>query len=222
MLAHEDGGFFRHDGFSKTAIRDSLVRNLEAGRYVRGASTITMQLAKNLFLRREKTLARKVQEVILTWWLESALEKKEILELYLNVIEYGPSIYGIRAASRHYFGHEPDILTPAEAAFLACVLPNPKRFHSAYDRGSLGSRMTNRVRRFLRHMGSRGRISRDALAHGVSELESLRFHRRAAPLASHGLPAGAARLPFATPGAFREIDAVAATDEDPQTGEVWQ
>ncbi len=215
VIAHEDGAFLRHSGFSRGAIRDSLVRNLQAGRYVRGASTITMQLAKNLFLQREKTLARKVQEVILTWWLESALAKKDILELYLNVIEYGPGIYGIRNATNHYFGHDPAFITPAEASFLACVLPNPKRFHEAYNRGTLTGPMLNRTRRFLRHMASRGRISRGALSHGLAQLESFRFHRAGQPPTSTSTPPGAARLPFATPGAFREIDPITATNEDP-------
>ena len=217
VIGHEDGAFLRHSGFSRGAIRGSLVRNLEAGRYVRGASTITMQLAKNLFLKREKTLARKVQEVILTWWLESALSKRDILELYLNIIEYGPGIYGIRNASNHYFGHDPAFITPAEASFLACVLPNPKRFHAAYDRGTLTGPMLNRTRRFLRHLASRGRINRGALSHGLAQLESFRFHRAGQPPTSTSTPSGAARLPFATPGAFREIDPVTATNEDPPT-----
>lgn len=199
VLGHEDAGFFRHGGFAPWAIRDALLRNLREGRYVVGASTITMQLAKNLFLHREKTLARKVQEVLLTWWLESSLEKREILELYLNVIEYGPAIYGIRNAAWHYFGRDPEELSPAESAFLAIILPAPKRFHTSYEEGSLGVRMGNRVRRFLRHMHARGRLDDEALVFGLSEIDTLRFYREGAPLpAPRVVPGNAGALPFAT------------------------
>ena len=125
VISHEDGAFYDHGGFAPWAIRDALVRNLQEGHYVVGASTISMQLAKNLYLQREKTIARKVQEVILTWWLENALNKEEILELYLNVIEYGPSVYGLRHAAAYYFGREPIELSPAESAFLACMFRRP-------------------------------------------------------------------------------------------------
>ena len=126
VVSHEDGGFYRHGGFAPWAIRDALVRNLKEGRFVLGASTISMQLTKNIFLNREKTLGRKAQEVVLTWWLENEFTKDEIIELYLNVIEYGPGVYGITNASKYYFGRLPEELSPAEAAFLACVLPSPK------------------------------------------------------------------------------------------------
>lgn len=199
VLAHEDAGFFRHGGFAPWAIRDALERNLREGRYVVGASTITMQLAKNLFLHREKTLARKVQEVILTWWLESALEKPSILELYLNVIEYGPSVYGIRNAALHYFGRDPSELSPAESAFLANILPNPKLYHHQYERGQLSNSMRNRIERLLRHMNARGRIDEAALEFGVAELANFSFHREGAPPPPAREVAGTAgELPFRT------------------------
>lgn len=175
VLAHEDGGFFGHHGFSVGSIRDALVANLKAKRYVRGASTITMQLAKNLFLQREKTLARKVQEAILTWWLESALPKAQILELYLNVIEYGPAIYGIRSASEHYFGRPPSELTLAQSAFLASILPAPKLYHGQFQRGSISSSMANRMKRLIRHMNARGRIDQTAMDAAIAEVDAFRF-----------------------------------------------
>jgi hypothetical protein len=175
VVAHEDGGFFSHHGFALWAIRDALVRNLREGRYATGASTITMQLAKNLFLHREKTLVRKIQEVILTWWLEKALEKRDILELYLNVIEYGPSIYGIRQASWHYFGRDPSELTPAQSAFFATILPAPKRYYGQFDRGTISDSVATRMRNLLRRMNERGRIDADALAHGLAEVDHFRF-----------------------------------------------
>jgi hypothetical protein len=198
VVGHEDAGFFRHDGFSVGSMREALIRNLEEGRFVRGASTITMQLAKNLFLHREKTLARKVHEVILTWWLESALDKSEILELYLNIIEYGPSIYGITHAADHYFGRPASELSAAEAAYLACLLPNPKGYYTSYERGSLTRAMRNRTERFLRHLQSRNRIDEVALQEGLAQLESFTFYRPGGSVARRVLNGRAGDLPFAS------------------------
>ena len=181
VISHEDGGFFEHGGFAPWAIRDALVRNLEEGRYVVGASTISMQLAKNLYLQREKTLARKAQEVILTWWLENALTKEQMLELYLNVIEYGPNVYGLRNAAAYYFGREPSELSPAESAFLACMLPSPKRYHVSYERGALTRSMKNRSQRLLEHMAKRERIGPEALAYGMAELQDFHFRQDGDP-----------------------------------------
>jgi hypothetical protein len=181
VISHEDGAFYEHGGFAPWAIRDALVRNLQEGRYVVGASTISMQLAKNVYLQREKTIARKVQEVILTWWLENALNKDEILELYLNVIEYGPSVYGLRQAAAYYFGRQPLELSPAESAFLACMLPSPKRYHVSYEREALTRSMKSKMRRLLEHMAKRERIGPEALQYGLAELENFQFRRPGDP-----------------------------------------
>jgi hypothetical protein len=127
VLTTEDGGFPRHHGFNHAAIRASIIANLKARGFVRGASTITMQLAKNLFLTREKTLSRKLQEIVLTDYLEQTFTKDELMELYLNVIEFGPAVYGITEASRHFFGRSPAELNLAESLFLASLLPAPMR-----------------------------------------------------------------------------------------------
>jgi hypothetical protein len=177
VLGHEDGAFFTHSGFSQWSIREAIVRNLRAGRYVMGASTISMQLVKNVFLRREKTLARKVQEVLLTWWIESAMSKERILELYLNVIEYGPSVYGIRNAAHHYFGVAPADLTPGQSAYLASILPNPPEYHSHWEARSIPTSFQNRVSRFLRRLGERGRYDEAAVNEGLAELPNMRFYR---------------------------------------------
>jgi hypothetical protein len=182
VISHEDARFYDHGGFAPWAIRDALVRNLQEGRYVVGASTISMQLAKNLYLQREKTLARKVQEVILTWWLENALNKDEILELYLNVIEYGPSVYGLKNAAAHYFGRTPSELSPAESAFLANILPSPKRYHVYYERDALSKSIRNKMERLLEHMAKRERIGPEALAYGLAELEPFDFQQDTDPL----------------------------------------
>ena len=210
VLAHEDAGFFRHRGFSVPSVERALVRNLREGRFVLGASTISMQLAKNLFLTRQKTLARKVQEVLLTWWLETAMSKKKLIELYLNVIEYGPGLYGIRNAARHYFGRDPDELSPAEGAFLACVLPSPRLMHNHYTQGRLGPSMRERMGRLMRHMRARGRLDEAALAYGLSELQAFRFHRGGGPPEHRVIPGQAGRLPFST---------VVSSDEDWDTWE---
>jgi len=177
VISHEDARFYDHGGFAPWAIRDALVRNLQEGRYVVGGSTISMQLAKNLYLQREKTLARKVQEVILTWWLENALNKDEILELYFNVIEYGPGLYGLKNAAMHYFGRMPSELSPAESAFLASILPSPKRYHVYYERDALTKSIRTKMERLLEHMAKRERIGPEALAHGLAELEQFNFQQ---------------------------------------------
>ncbi len=197
VLGHEDGGFFAHRGFATHAIRLALVRNLRAGRYVYGASTITMQLVKNIFLHREKTLARKVQEVLLTWWIESVMSKERILELYLNVIEYGPGIYGIRNAAQHYFGRNPGELGPAESAYLASILPNPKAYHSYWHDDSVPEHFRERVARFLRVLGDRGRYDREAVQHGLEQLAHFDFHHPGdAPPSPPVVRGGTALMPF--------------------------
>ncbi len=196
VLAHEDAGFFDHSGFAVYAIRDALVRNMREGRYVQGASTISMQLTKNLLLHREKTIARKLQEVLLTWWIESALQKEQILELYLNVIEYAPNVYGIVSGAEHYFGRSPADLTVAESAFLACVLPGPKVHHEHYERGSLDRSMRNRVRRFVQHLHARGRIDEIARDEALVDLETFAFHRPGQAVLPRPTAGRAGALPF--------------------------
>lgn len=182
VLAHEDAGFFRHKGFSTFAIRGSLARNLATGRFERGASTISMQLAKNLFLNREKVLVRKLREVIYTWWLEKGFGKERILELYLNVVEFGPYIYGVRNASLHYFGRQPSELSPAEAAFLATILPSPSTGAIHHERGALSKSAKNRVASLLRNMEKRELLSKEAAEYGLEEIETFHFHREGDPL----------------------------------------
>ncbi|MCC7541724.1 MAG: transglycosylase domain-containing protein [Deltaproteobacteria bacterium] len=179
VLGREDAGFFRHRGFAPLEIRHALVRNLREGRYVYGASTITMQLVKNVFLRREKTLARKIQECLLTWYVEHVMEKGAILELYLNVIEFGPGVYGIGPAAQHYFGRRPDELSPAEAVFLATVLPNPRERHRMWEAGAVTPEWRELVRRVLRRLYRARRIDRPAYEHGMRD--PIVFHRATDP-----------------------------------------
>jgi hypothetical protein len=136
VLTTEDGGFPKHHGFNRASIRQSLIANIKARRFARGASTITMQLAKNLFLSRDKNLSRKLEEVVLTDYLEQTFSKDELMELYLNVIEFGPAVYGITAAAEHYFGRTPAELHLGECLFLSSLLPAPLRYSAMRENNS--------------------------------------------------------------------------------------
>ncbi|MHC1699786.1 MAG: monofunctional biosynthetic peptidoglycan transglycosylase [Humidesulfovibrio sp.] len=133
VLIGEDDKFYQHEGFDFEALEQALEKNMKAGRFKAGASTISQQLTKNLFLSPEKSLTRKFKEAILTWRLERALTKRRILELYLNVAEWGDGVFGIEAAARHYFKKPASALSGMEAARLAAVLPNPIRFNPLSD-----------------------------------------------------------------------------------------
>jgi hypothetical protein len=201
VLAHEDAAFFEHAGFAPWAIEKALTRNLQEGGFVLGASTVTMQLAKNLFLRREKKLARKVQEVLLTWWLEHSLEKPDILELYLNIIEYGPELYGIGNATRHYFGRPPSDVSPAEAVFIATILPDPKDYHDQYERERLSRGTRNRMKRQLENMFEKERIDAEVRDYGLAEIEEFSFHKEGDPPPEpREIPPGVTALPYEEPG----------------------
>lgn len=158
VLICEDGRFFRHQGFDREAIENSIKENVKAGRFVRGASTISMQLAKNLYLSFDKTLSRKLQEAVLTTLLEQELTKEEMMELYLNVIEYGPGIYGIAAAARHYFDTTPAELSLGQSLYLASILPNPAQQHFT-ESGLLSEGWSNYLRRLMRIAVKIGRLS---------------------------------------------------------------
>lgn len=128
VIVAEDASFYQHNGFDWEGLKAAATRNLDKGELRRGGSTITQQLAKNLYLSSEKSLFRKAREALLTWQLEGALTKKRILELYLNVAEWGRGIYGAEAAARHHFDKSAADLTPEEAALLAAMLPSPRRY----------------------------------------------------------------------------------------------
>jgi hypothetical protein len=151
-LATEDMGFFRHSGFMPNLIRRAIVLNLDRGWYVYGGSTITQQLVKNLFLSREKTLARKLEEAIIVWQMERTLPKERILELYLNCIEYGRHIYGIRHAARAYFNKDVGELTPLDAAFIMATKPAPRYAYSIYEKRTFNRWWLNRMRGILERL----------------------------------------------------------------------
>jgi len=129
VLAGEDDAFFDHHGFSRAQVREAIEEAWEEKKAPRGASTLTQQLAKNLWLSPSRNPLRKIEEALLTWQLERELEKQRILELYLNIAELGDGIYGVEAAARHYYGKSAEHLDEGEAAELAASLPRPKSWH---------------------------------------------------------------------------------------------
>ena len=132
ILISEDVSFYHHNGFDWYELKQSVVTDLERGKFARGGSTITQQLAKNLFLSGEKSITRKITEAYLTYKLEHTFSKNQILEKYFNIIELGPNIYGIKQASEHYFHKSPSQLTFLEGAYLAQLLPNPITYSKSF------------------------------------------------------------------------------------------
>lgn len=126
LIVAEDAKFNEHDGFDFDAIQRALEKNKQRGKVVGGGSTISQQLAKNLFLSGERSRFRKGQEAIITLMLESTLEKSRILEIYLNVIEWGDGVFGAEAAARHYYGKSAEKLSAIEASKLAAMVPRPR------------------------------------------------------------------------------------------------
>jgi monofunctional biosynthetic peptidoglycan transglycosylase len=149
-VAAEDAKFVGHEGFDWEAIQKAIERNEKKGRVVAGASTISQQLAKNLFLSGERSWVRKGQEAAITWMLESVMAKRRILELYLNVAEWGEGVFGAEAAARHHFGVPAAALAPEQAAWLAAILPSPRR----YERGRTTPYLAGRVETILGRMGA--------------------------------------------------------------------
>lgn len=135
VLCSEDGDFYWHQGFNEKAFRKSIATNFKEKRFKRGGSTISMQLVKNVFLTRNKTIARKLEEALIVWMIEHnrLVSKDRMLEVYLNLIEWGPSIYGIGPASRYYFKKKPGELSLEESIFLAMIIPRPKWFAYLFD-----------------------------------------------------------------------------------------
>jgi hypothetical protein len=171
FLTSEDSSFYHHHGFDLEMIRRALAQDLGNRSFQRGASTITQQLAKNLFLTHRRTLARKLEEAVLTWRLEELLSKDRLLELYLNVIELGPGIRGVKQAAREWFGKEVAALTPLESAHLAALTPNPHVLARRFRDGQVDEGWQQRLYDLLGMMKRHGRLSSgDLLAARGSKL----------------------------------------------------
>jgi monofunctional biosynthetic peptidoglycan transglycosylase len=141
VVAAEDARFLDHEGFDWEAIQKARAKNEREGRVVSGASTISQQLAKNLFLSGQRSWLRKGQEALITWMLEQVMTKRRILELYLNVAELGEGVFGAQAAARYHFGVAASALSPEQAAYLAAILPSPRR----YERGRVTPYIAGRI-----------------------------------------------------------------------------
>src|SRR5437773_912403 len=133
VLIAEDSSFFQHSGYDVEEIKESAKRNWREKRFARGASTITQQLAKNLYLSTSRNPLRKIHEFFIAEELEDHLSKQRIFEIYLNVIEWGDGIYGVEPAARAYFGKSASDLLPEEAAILAAMIPNPRRYTPTHN-----------------------------------------------------------------------------------------
>ena len=134
-MTSEDPSFFSHHGFINEAFKQSILKNIRTKKFSRGASTISMQLVKNVFLTREKTISRKLEEILLVYILENnrIASKERMLEVYFNVIEWGPNVYGIGEAAQFYFQKKPIDLSLKECLFLATIVPKPKKFMWQFD-----------------------------------------------------------------------------------------
>jgi monofunctional biosynthetic peptidoglycan transglycosylase len=151
IVVSEDWSFYGHNGYDMGQIKEAAEEALE-GERTRGASTISQQVIKNLFLSPQKTLTRKLTELMYSTYMERNVSKEKILETYLNIAEFGPGIYGIKAASRHYFKKSPKELTPKEGAFLAMLLPSPKRYGESFRKGEMTPFATKTVNNILDKM----------------------------------------------------------------------
>jgi hypothetical protein len=136
ILTSEDGDFFYHHGFNMDAFRESIAKNVKEKRFARGGSTISMQLIKNVFLNRKKTISRKIEEALIVWMIENQrlVSKERMFEVYLNIIEWGPGIYGIKPAAWFYFKKQPQDLNLSESIYLTSIIPRPKGFRYMFDK----------------------------------------------------------------------------------------
>ncbi|UOG18496.1 monofunctional biosynthetic peptidoglycan transglycosylase [Acinetobacter sp. PK01] len=150
VVTSEDGKFMHHHGFDWEGMQYALERNQDKGKVVAGGSTISQQLAKNLFLYNKRSFIRKGQEAVATWMMERMWSKQRILEVYLNSVEFGENIYGVEAATQHYFGKSARSLTRDQAAFLAAILPNPKYYQDHQNDRKVQIRK-KMIRKYMRY-----------------------------------------------------------------------
>jgi len=176
----EDANFFVHNGVDIEEIQAAIVQSFESGERSRGGSTLTQQLVKNLFLSRDRTAMRKVQELFLTLLVESSLTKEQIFEVYANIIEWGPELYGLNDAARYYFSKEPRRLSYREMVYLASVIPGPLLFHKYYEDGAVPAKHAGKVDFMLKRLRKLDTIKTDGeLDQALAE--KIRFVKKAAP-----------------------------------------
>lgn len=161
IILTEDSSFYQHNGFDQEGIERCYEKFLEKNKIVCGGSTITQQLAKNMFLSKNKTFVRKGVEALITMEIEKTLTKKEILERYLNIVQFGKDIFGVKAAAQAYFKKSPASLSVLESAFLAMVLPNPEKYSQSYYRKDLTRFARRRLAQIIENSHKYKRISTD-------------------------------------------------------------
>ncbi len=159
VVVTEDSAFWQHHGFDFQEMQNSFKKNLEKGRFARGGSTITQQLAKNMFLTKDKTLSRKALEAIITVRLEEVLTKREILERYFNVVQFGKDIFGIQQAAHFYFKKNPSDLDVIESAFLVFLLPNPEVYSKSFYKKKLTAFASKRLEQIISRLYHFDRIT---------------------------------------------------------------
>jgi monofunctional glycosyltransferase len=171
IVLTEDGAFWNHHGFDLQEMQNSLKKNLEKGKFARGGSTISQQLAKNMFLTKDKTLTRKFIEAIITVRLEKVLTKKEIMERYLNVVQLGKDIYGVKQASHFYFKKDPSQLSLVESAFFAFLLPNPEVYSKSFYKKKLTPFANKRLREIVDRLYQYNYIGDDQYVSAKADLD---------------------------------------------------
>ena len=167
VLQSEDGAFFYHQGFLVDALREALIQDLKERRFARGGSTISMQLVKNVFLNRKKNITRKLEEALIVWLIESQrlTSKERMFEVYLNIAEWGPLVYGVGEASAFYFNKRPSELTVEEAIFLASLIPHPKTFRRSFDdNGQLRESLSGYFSLIAERLAKKGIITEEEAA----------------------------------------------------------
>lgn len=172
VIVSEDGAFYQHNGFDWHEISESVSQNLRTGKASRGGSTLTQQLAKNVFLSADKSVWRKVKEAYLANAIEKRYKKDFILEKYLNVVEFGPNLYGVKAAAEHYFHTTPANLHPLQAAYLAHLLPNPKVYSQGFRKGALTPFSKKSVMSILKRMQAYGKLNDASFERSVAMMGS--------------------------------------------------
>lgn len=173
VVASEDTTFYQHKGLDFFELQKSFEKNWKEGKFARGGSTITQQLAKNLYLSSEKSLLRKAREVLITVQLEEMLTKEEILEKYLNVVEFGENIYGVKQAAQVYFGKSASELTAVDSAFLTFLLPNPKKYSVSFRKKQLTPFARNEIKKILGKLHGFKKLSADDYAAAISQVDNM-------------------------------------------------
>jgi monofunctional glycosyltransferase len=176
VIVSEDWTFYQHEGFDPHEMKEALKDSIEEGHLTRGASTITQQVARNVYLSQERSLIRKIRELWIASKMEKILTKKKILEIYLNIVELGEGVFGVGPAARYYFDKHPRDLLPKEAAFLAMLLPSPKKYSVSFRKKQLTPFAKKIITSILVKMEKAGYITE--IEHEIASAEKLTFEYR--------------------------------------------